>query len=107
MRSRRTDGGVAKYSRSRAARDLAHTREDPRVRPSLLRSAWNRHATNKETFIKNDVRTEKSTETNTTNAKAAELLRDLDDAALAAVSGGGCRTCGIAISLDAQVKAVQ
>lgn len=39
------------------------------------------------------------------NDKAAQLLRSLDDAALAAVAGGACRTCGIMVSLDKTVKA--
>jgi hypothetical protein len=57
--------------------------------------------------MKNDARNDKKAKTNKRNAKAAHLLRSLDDASLAAVSGAGCRTCGRAVSLDAQVKAAE
>ena len=57
--------------------------------------------------MKNDVSTDKTAKIQDRNAKATELLRDLDDAALDAVSGGNCRTCGLNITLDAQVKAVK
>jgi hypothetical protein len=57
--------------------------------------------------MKNDASNDKNAKTLERNAKATQLLRDLDDAELAAVSGGGCRTCGLVASLDAQVKAVQ
>lgn len=40
------------------------------------------------------------------NHKAASILRSLDDKQLATVAGGGCRTCGIMVSLDGQVKAL-
>jgi hypothetical protein len=57
--------------------------------------------------MKKDARSTKIEKTGKRNAKASQLLRTVEEKDLAKVAGGGCRTCGMMVSLDAQLKATE
>lgn len=57
--------------------------------------------------MKNESNKKVSRKNQQRSGKAAAILRTLDDKQLSEVAGGGCRTCGTAVSLEAQVKAAE